>query len=232
MRKSDCHHSCPLHHASWTAGLVLCFLSCAAFSAVVINEIHYNGEPNTSVEEFVGLHNTASDPVDISGWSLHDGIDFTFGPGSVIPANGYVVVAERPLSLLSQFQVPAFGLYQGKLSFRMASVALLDATGGLVDEVTYKASFPWPVGADGTGPSMELIDPALDTIWAVPGDCRARRRWGHGERDVLHPAGYRLWRDREGRSVASSSEARVVATGSCRGRHVEDRANADRLWRR
>lgn len=147
----------PPHCVSWASILIPWLCSYSAFSAVVINEIHYNGESNTAVNEFVELHNTGSDSINISGWSFSDGVDFMFPPGSEIVAGGYAVVAERPSSILSQFGVACFGPYQGGFSSDGERVTLEDASGLLIDEVTYQPSFPWPVGADGTGASMELL---------------------------------------------------------------------------
>ncbi|TWT30469.1 CotH protein [Posidoniimonas corsicana] len=130
--------------------------------AVVINEIHYNSDENTSFEEFIELHNTAATPVDLSGWEFTDGIDYTFEPGAQIPAGGYVVVAQDPATLLAEFGVVAIGQYEGGLSNGGERIAISDAGGQLIDEVEYTTSFPWPVAADGEGPSMELINPALD----------------------------------------------------------------------
>ncbi|MCA9240634.1 MAG: lamin tail domain-containing protein, partial [Planctomycetales bacterium] len=130
--------------------------------AVVINELHYNADDNTSFEEFVELYNTSSSPVDISGWSFTDGIDYTFEQGQSIAANGYVVVAQDPATLLSKFGAVAVGMYSGGLSNGGERVALSDAQGGLVDEVEYLTTFPWPIAPDGYGASLELVNPELD----------------------------------------------------------------------
>lgn len=130
--------------------------------AVVINEIHYNASDNTSTEEFVELVNTAGVPVDLSGWRFTDGIDYTFANGTQIPAGGYLVIAENPATLLSEFGANALGPYEGGLSNGGERIAISDALGVLVDEVEYGTSFPWPIAPDGEGPSMELIDPSLD----------------------------------------------------------------------
>jgi hypothetical protein len=130
--------------------------------AVVINEIHYNADDNTSFEEFVELHNTAGSPVNISGWKFSDGVEFTFAPGTSIPANGYVVVAQDPATLLSKFGVVAVGQFTGGLSNGGERVAISDALGNVIDEVEYATSFPWPIASDGAGASMELINPNLD----------------------------------------------------------------------
>ena len=57
------------------------FATAAAGGQVVINEIHYNSEPNTSADEFVELVNIGPDEVDVSGWFFQQGINYT------IPAN-------------------------------------------------------------------------------------------------------------------------------------------------
>ena len=48
----------------------------------------------TAEDEFVEFFNTTGAPVDISGWTITDniGVRFTFPPGTIIPAGGYVTV--------------------------------------------------------------------------------------------------------------------------------------------
>ena len=62
---------------------------------------------------------------------------------------------------------PAAGLrvigpYVGGLAGGGETLALRDATGVLVDEVSYRTEFPWPVAAGGEGSSLELLHPGLD----------------------------------------------------------------------
>jgi len=204
-RKTRCDGSKGLSiQRLWCAGvLVLWLFSFPAYSAVVINEIHYNGEPNPAANEFIELLNTDSEPVDMSGWSFVDGIDYTFPLGSEIPASGTVIVAQRPSSILAQFGVVAFGPYLGGLSSEGEHIALVDVSDLLADEVTYQSTFPWPIGADGTGASMELINPALDNdlggSWRSSGARQSVAQATH-----FIPAGDAAWRYREGRSEASS----------------------------
>jgi hypothetical protein len=42
------------------------------------------------------------------------------------------------------------------------AVRLVDSNGKLQDEVNYLPVDPWPLPANGQGPTLELIDPALD----------------------------------------------------------------------
>ncbi|YCM44387.1 lamin tail domain-containing protein [Verrucomicrobiaceae bacterium 227] len=130
--------------------------------AIVINEIHYNPPENPVREEFVELYNPASVDVDLHGWRLSSAIDFTFPAGSSIPAGGYLIIAEDPATMLATFGVTALGPFEGGLSAQGETVRLRDADNATVDEVDYRVGFPWPVSADGNGPSIELINPRLD----------------------------------------------------------------------
>ena len=130
----------------------------AANPVVVINEIHYDPLEGSDAE-FVELYNPGTEAVDMSGWTLSDAIDITFRGGTVIPAGGHMVFVRENNVFRS---INASGIYiggdhSGKLSNDGERVALLDATGGVVDEVTYGIAAPWPLV--GTGPSLERIDP-------------------------------------------------------------------------
>ena len=129
---------------------------------VVLNEIHYNNDLNTVCNEFVELHNPEASNVDLSGWLLTGAIEFTFPSGSILPASGYVVVGEDPVTLNSEFGITALGPYAGRLNSEGESLELVDASGSLVDVVDYGVGFPWPTLATGEGSSMELIHPTLD----------------------------------------------------------------------
>ncbi|MEZ5216314.1 MAG: hypothetical protein R2715_06930 [Ilumatobacteraceae bacterium] len=66
------------------------------------------------------------------------------------------------------------GEFPGSLDDGGETLALFDASGSLVDTVTYGTSSPWPWTAAGTGPSLELVDPAADNSeaanWAPSAD--------------------------------------------------------------
>ncbi len=129
---------------------------------IVINEVHYDPEDSTERIEFVELYNAGTSAVDLSMWSLSEGVDFTFPSGESLGAGEYLVVAEDPAALLSKFGVAALGPWTGRLSGEGEDLVLRDSAGQLVDEVDYRLGFPWPVGAGGDGGSMELLNPTLD----------------------------------------------------------------------
>lgn len=131
--------------------------------AAVINEFHYNSDDNTSLEEFVELHNPGDSPIDVSGWQLSDAVTYTIPGGTTIPAGGFLVIGENPATLASKFGVGgALGPWTGRLSSGGERIDLLNAAGTRVDRVEYSAGFPWPTAADGAGPSAELMNPGLD----------------------------------------------------------------------
>ena len=135
---------------------------------IVINEIHYDAPDNTIGEEFIELHNPGPSAVDLSGWRISGAVDCVVADGTSIAPDGFLVIAENPKVLRSQFHlhddVPVLGPYAGRLSNDEdgETVRLRDVDDKVVDRVDYRVGFPWPVGALGDGPSIELIHHALD----------------------------------------------------------------------
>ena len=78
-------------------------LTALAKGAVVINEIHHDPDVKTELVEFIELHNTAAEPVDLSGWVIGDAVVFTFPDGSIIGGGGFVVVAHNPAQFKAKF---------------------------------------------------------------------------------------------------------------------------------
>ncbi|GAA5117768.1 lamin tail domain-containing protein [Luteolibacter yonseiensis] len=129
---------------------------------VIINEIHYNGLDNSVHSDFVELYNFSTTAANIGGWTLSDGIEYTFPAGTVIPPGGYVVVAEDPATVQVLWGVTALGPYAKSLSSDGEALTLKNSGGTVVAEVTYSSGFPWPCAANGDGASMELVNPSLD----------------------------------------------------------------------
>lgn len=134
----------------------------AAAGSAVINEFHYNSEDESSLEEFIELHNPGDAPYDLSGHSIADAVSYAFPAGTTIPAGGYLVVAQNPAVMLSRFGVAALGPWSSNLSSDGEEIELRNGANAKVDSVDYRAGFPWPTLADGGGPSAELINAGLD----------------------------------------------------------------------
>jgi hypothetical protein len=147
---------------------------------VVLNELMYhpaeepaftaNGLPvldlTEDVHEYVELFNADPNAINLSGWRLDGGIQFTFSNGVSLAAGGYLVVAKNPARLAA---IPEYGLsagdlhgpYAGQLSNSGETIQLKNALGQIVDAVSYSQDFPWPGSADGLGASQRWtgIDP-------------------------------------------------------------------------
>jgi hypothetical protein len=90
------------------------------------------------------------------------GAEFVFLPDAVIPAQGYLVVAQNPAFLRQKFGADAFGPWTGRLRNEDERIELRDAAGDLVDRVGFQLGFPWPTVGEPPGFSIELIHPSLD----------------------------------------------------------------------
>ena len=147
---------------------VFVFLACAlgislpasADSIVVFNELMFHPTGTETLGEWVELHNQNAVDVDISGWSLADGVDFTFPEATIIKGRGYVVIA----SDLAGFSAAnggqqALGPFSGRLSNTGERLQLLDRNQRIMDELKYRSDGSWPVAADGSGLSLAKRDP-------------------------------------------------------------------------
>ncbi len=170
------------HHPVW--GIIICVIgtmfpsSLPVYSAetdILINEIMYNPADTNTGGEFVELYNRGGEVVDVSGWWLEDStqIMFTLPEGTTIAAGGYLVFYDditAPDFYGLDMNI-SYGPYTGGLEGSGERIALKNAGDTVIDEVTYDDALPWPVEADGFGPSLELISPALDnslgSSWGV-----------------------------------------------------------------
>jgi hypothetical protein len=161
----------------------------ALIPPVVINEIMYHPISNLDDDQYVELHNWTANPIDLTDWRLEDGISFILPAGTIIPAQGYLVVAKNTLQLRANYPnlTPAncVGDFGGRLSFSGERIALAkpdydfvtnefqiitNISHIVVQEVTYADSGRWSPWADGGGSSLELVqpqaNPRLAANWA------------------------------------------------------------------
>ncbi|MSU34886.1 MAG: lamin tail domain-containing protein [Pedosphaera sp.] len=108
---------------------------------VVLNELFYHSISENDDEQFVELYNPGSSGMSLRNWQLSGGVDFNFASTHSVPAGGYLVVArnkEKFLALhtnLTATQV--VGNFEGRLSHAGERVQLKDASGVVVENVTY-----------------------------------------------------------------------------------------------
>ncbi|MFA7331326.1 MAG: lamin tail domain-containing protein [Candidatus Delongbacteria bacterium] len=135
---------------------------------ILINELHYNGlAAGTDVDEFIELFNHGTATVDLGGWSL-SGVTFTFPAGSFIAPGEYRVLAVNSEAFAARYGfLPDFQWTSGALSNDGEAIVLSNASAQEMDRVVYDDASPWPTTPDGSGPSLELIAPALDNSLAA-----------------------------------------------------------------
>ena len=129
--------------------------------AVVINEIFYHAPDDLHGLQFIELHNTAEQPVDLSGWKIAKGVSYQFPAKTTIEANGFLVVCKDRKEFKKHYGFEAAGQFEGSLKHNNDQIELLDAAGKKIDSVKYGSRSPWPVAADGYGASLERICPTL-----------------------------------------------------------------------
>ena len=142
--------------------LILLLFNLLSHSAIIINEIHHDPDIKTELVEFIELHNTGNQTVDLSGWTLENAINYIFPDDSFLASGSYIVISHQPNQFKKKFGTQALGPWSGKLDNDGERIELRSSDGTLVDRVRYRMGFPWPIVGDSPGYSIELIHPDLD----------------------------------------------------------------------
>ena len=143
---------------------------------VVINEINYHSAFDFDAGDWVELYNNSSAAVDLSAWYFEDesGEYFSIPSNTTLAPGAYLVLVEDSALFTSRFPtvtnfIGDFGnAVNGdfKLSNGGELIAIRNANNSFSDEVEYDNNAPWPIAADGTGPTLQLIDADLDNALA------------------------------------------------------------------
>jgi len=143
---------------------------------VIINEVMYH--PANGTDEFIELRNVTASPVLLydpvnpdDTWKIDGGVGYTFATGLSIPAGGYLLLVNTdPAAFRAKYGVPAdvqvLGPFTGQLSNAGDNVRLYKPGDPdplpphqvpyyVVDRLSYNDVAPWPVQADGLGPSIQ-----------------------------------------------------------------------------
>ncbi|MEO8428601.1 MAG: lamin tail domain-containing protein, partial [Verrucomicrobiota bacterium] len=166
----------PISGASDTIAVTYTGAAALPQDYLVINEIMYN--PLVPDASFIEIHNTSpSFSFDLSNYRLN-GADFTFSEGTTIAPGGFAVVVKDAAIFAATYgsSLPIAGAFNGQLDNGGETLSLIKPGATpvqevTIDEVRYDTQLPWPVAANGTGPSLQLIDPSLDNTrvgnWAA-----------------------------------------------------------------
>jgi len=134
-------------------------------TSVVISEIMFNPLDRADGRnlEFVELFNALGEPQDIGGYRLDGAADFRFPPNTVIPAGGFLVVAQSPADVQAVYGLTGvLGPFSSTNSLPndRGTIQLRHRTGAVFLEANYDTETPWPIAADGAGHSLVLARPS------------------------------------------------------------------------
>jgi hypothetical protein len=184
---------------------------------VIINEIMYHpyhalNTPENIGQEYIELFNRGAESVNLSGWRLSDGVDFTF-PQLILGAGQYLVVAADVNAFIAKYPGVSnvVGGWVGRLSNSGEAIELVDAAGVRMDYVRYADEGDWSVRQlgpvdhghrgwlwsdehDGGGKSLELINPVLPNEYG--------QNWAASKADNETPG--------RGNSVAANDVAPLI----------------------
>lgn len=126
-------------------------------------------EPENSMQsgDWFEIHNTMDVAMDLTGCAVRDTNifhNFEFPLATSIPAGGYLVVAEDTAAFHAMY--PNVQNVIGPLGFSLnntsETIRILSHQGNAYQELTYETSWPWPLGVNGYGRSLELDNPNLN----------------------------------------------------------------------
>lgn len=147
-------------NTNWSAVTEAAFLVEEFGSPVRISELMYH-PPGGEAYEYIELQNPTGVAIDLSGMSLR-GVEYRFLEGSRLEAGGRLVLASNadPAAFTRRYPgVAVYGWFGGSLANGGETIALLDRQGRVVFSVIYDDGGDWPSSADGSGASLEIVDP-------------------------------------------------------------------------
>ena len=177
-------------------GVFLPLFGTLAGQGISITELMYNPLDSNGISgtelEFIEIKNVSDGPIDLSLAAFTDGVEFTFGPNSIIAAGEYWVLVSDFTAFSERYPGVAIkGEYGGQLSNGGETVELRDRNQLLLEAVEYEDASPWPEEADGEGKSLVKRDEA--TIPESAADASAWRasfaiHGSPGEEDPTPPS--------------------------------------------
>ena len=130
---------------------------------LVISELMYHPADPDAEGEFIELLNIAEEPIDLTGVSFTDGIEFTF-PADVILAPGERVLLVANQNVFEVLHGSGFriaGQFENHTRLENAGerIVLNGADFNPIHNFEYDDRSPWPRASDGLGFSLVLLDP-------------------------------------------------------------------------
>lgn len=134
---------------------------------ISFSEINYNSANGSDAGDWIELKNSSASSIDLSNWIFKDDADqhqYSIPVGTVIPANGYLVLASDITAFKSIH--PTVTNVIGSFNFDFSNggemLRLFDYNNVLHRSVLYDDIAPWPLEADGNGYTLEIINQSGD----------------------------------------------------------------------
>lgn len=135
-------------------------------TGLIITEIMYNapGSMNGNDLEFVELYNNTTASIAVGGLVFSDtnSINYTL-PEQNVPAQGVLLLATNKTVADAFYGVSFLDLgapQTNNFGNGGEQLTITNSLGATVTTVTYDDAAPWPLSPDGSGPSLELLNPA------------------------------------------------------------------------
>ena len=132
---------------------------------IKINEIHYNPSSEQGSDndyEFIELFNAESFSVNLFGYHFTEGLAHFFNEDVTLEPEGYLLLAKN-----GEMYPGSIEWTYGNLGNSGETLILINSDGNTANELTFDNSSPFPSEPNGSGPSMELIDPDADNTLGI-----------------------------------------------------------------
>lgn len=134
-------------------------------ASIVINEINYHSHEDFDTDDWIEL-TAINGTHDLAGWRLSDSRNdnyYSIPAGIRLSQGEFLVLARDPEKVQSLFETPGpvIGGFSFSLDNSSDDVRLFNSAGEVVDWVCYADDGLWPSEADGSGATLELVNPSL-----------------------------------------------------------------------
>lgn len=132
-------------------------------TGVIFSEVMYHARSRADgkVLDFVEIYNGNAIFMDLTGWRITGGIDYTFPNGFELGAGQFAVIAADPEAVKEAYGLTSvLGPYENNLSNSDDTLRLRNHVGAIRAEFTYDSKAPWPITPDGIGHSLVCLRPS------------------------------------------------------------------------
>jgi hypothetical protein len=130
--------------------------------SLMFSGIFYNPRNDDSKTEFLAFYNPGSATIDISGYKITEGVDFTFPEGTLLEAGKSYIVSKYPDVAFTGDSWSNHAHWEaGNLANEGEPLKLENKYGMVIDYLHYQADNPWPFLAN-AGDVLILAEATLD----------------------------------------------------------------------